>query len=256
MTKRYIVIVESIILFIILLGILPNSKVSASEDNSVVLAACDLKNIDNDVILCLIENGAKRNGVDEVHLVNSLIGEMNLSKKIENKMTKDTVPEGFSVSLALMDMIPVIFFGLSAIRIGRLLKSKLFQLGAVICLGSGVVKVLWKIIAAVLQKNIWPMFVQMRILMPVGFLLLIVALIIGHKKLNGPAILKGFTSFPSCIFFAVAVIGMLLMAVFAYQLDSSDIRVNWLEQSVNATAQICFFIGVMMVKRIGKTKKK
>ena len=36
----------------------------------------------------------------------------NMSRK--NKITKDTVPEGFSVPLALTDMIPVVFFGLSA----------------------------------------------------------------------------------------------------------------------------------------------
>lgn len=38
----------------------------------------------------------------------------NMSRK--NKITKDTVPEGFSVPLALTDMIPVVFFGLSAVR--------------------------------------------------------------------------------------------------------------------------------------------
>ena len=35
----------------------------------------------------------------------------NMSRK--NKITKDTTPEGFSVPLALTDMIPVVFFGLS-----------------------------------------------------------------------------------------------------------------------------------------------
>ena len=34
----------------------------------------------------------------------------------ENKMTKDTIPAGVSVPLAVFDLIPVIFFGLSAIR--------------------------------------------------------------------------------------------------------------------------------------------
>lgn len=44
----------------------------------------------------------------------------NMSRK--NKITKDTVPEGFSVPLALTDMIPVVFFGLSAVRIGSLFR--------------------------------------------------------------------------------------------------------------------------------------
>ncbi len=28
------------------------------------------------------------------------------------KMTKDTVPEGFSLALGLVDLVPVVFFGL------------------------------------------------------------------------------------------------------------------------------------------------
>ena len=72
-----------------------------------------------------------------------------------NKMTKDTVPEGFSVVMALVDLIPVVFFGLSTVRVGRLFQSALFVTGALICLLSGVVKVLWKLIAAVSRRNIW-----------------------------------------------------------------------------------------------------
>ena len=70
-----------------------------------------------------------------------------------NKMTKDTVPEGFSVVMALVDLIPVVFFGLSAVRVGRLFQGALFVTGALICLLSGVVKVLWKLIAAVSRRN-------------------------------------------------------------------------------------------------------
>lgn len=40
----------------------------------------------------------------------------------KNKITKDTMPEGFSVPLALTDMITVVFFGLSAVRIGSLFR--------------------------------------------------------------------------------------------------------------------------------------
>lgn len=56
-----------------------------------------------------------------------------------------------------------------------LLHSALFVAGAVVCLVSGVVKVLWKGIAAVTRRNIWPMFVQMRVFMPAGFALIAAA---------------------------------------------------------------------------------
>lgn len=64
-----------------------------------------------------------------------------------------------------------------------LLHSALFVAGAVVCLASGVVKVLWKGIAAVTRRNIWPMFVQMRVFMPAGFAL-IAAAGIGRRLLE------------------------------------------------------------------------
>ena len=48
-----------------------------------------------------------------------------MQKKARKKMTKDTVPEGFSAALALVDLVPVVFFGLSAVRAGSLLHSAL-----------------------------------------------------------------------------------------------------------------------------------
>lgn len=164
-----------------------------------------------------------------------------------NRMTKETVPQGFTVPMAAVDMIPVVFFGLSAIRVGALLGSALFITGAAVCLLSGVVKVLWKLIAAISQKNIWPMFVQMRILMPVGFAVMLAAAVAGRNGISGAAILSGVTSFPACVFFILGAVGMALMLVFAFALDSGNPKANWLEQSVNAAAQICFFVGLMLV---------
>lgn len=165
----------------------------------------------------------------------------------KNKISRDTVPEGFSVPLALSDLVPVVFFGLSAIRIGSLFDSTLFTAGAWLCLVSGVVKVLWKLIAAISKRNIWPMFVQMRILMPIGFLALICALIADRARIDPAAVAAGVLSFPSCVFFGVGALGMLLMAVFAFRLDSSNPKANWLEQCVNAGAQLCIYIGLLLI---------
>ena len=169
-----------------------------------------------------------------------------MGKKARNRMTRDTVPEGFSVPMALVDLVPVVFFGLSAVKAGSLFHSGLFMAGAVICLLSGVVKVGWKLIAAIFQKNIWPMFMQMRILMPVGFLMLLTALVVDRGGLNDKAMLAGLTGFPACLFFLSGALGMALMAYFAFRMDSGDPRVNWMEQIVNSIAQICFFIGLLL----------
>lgn len=170
-----------------------------------------------------------------------------MNEKSKNKMTKDTIPEGFSVPMAIVDLIPVVFFGFSAIRIGSLFESTLFVAGSLICLVSGVVKVLWKLVVAVSKRNIWPMFVQMRILMPIGFLTLLTALIVDRGNLNASAIMAGIISFPACIFFGTGILGMILMVVFAFKMDSSDPKVNWLEQTINGIAQICFFAGLLLV---------
>ena len=81
------------------------------------------------------------------------------------------------------------------------------------------------------------MFVQMRVLMPVGFLTMFAALIVDRAGLNG---------FPACHFFLAGALGMILMLVFTFRMDSSDPKVNWMEQTVNSLAQICFFIGLML----------
>lgn len=165
----------------------------------------------------------------------------------KNKITKDTVPEGFSIGLALMDFLPVVLFGLSAIRVGSLIHSGLFIAGALLCLVSGLLKVLWKIIAAAAKRNIWALFLQMRILMPVGFLLLLAALIQSRALLHGGAILAALFRFPACPFFAAGFLGMGLMLVFAFRLDSGNPRANWVEQTVNSLAQLCFFLGLLLV---------
>lgn len=164
-----------------------------------------------------------------------------MSRKARNRMTRETIPEGFSAPMAFVDLLPVVFFGLSAVKAGNLFHSGLFVAGAVVCLLSGVVKVGWKLIAAVSQRNIWPMFVQMRVLMPVGFLTIFAALIVDRAGL-----LAKLSGFPACLFFLAGALGMILMLVFAFRMDSSDPKVNWMEQTVNSLAQICFFIGLML----------
>ena len=162
------------------------------------------------------------------------------------KMTKDIVPEGFTLSLALVDALPVLFFGGSMILIGILFESALFLLGALLCLWAGAAKVIWKIIVVTRKKNVWWLFMQMRIVMPVGFALMLLSIIIGWSKIDGAAVLTAVVSFPSVIFFAVGILGMVLMGVFASKLDSSSVRSNWIEQLTNGLAQAAIFIGILL----------
>ena len=168
-----------------------------------------------------------------------------MSKRV--KMTKDTVPENFTLSLAVVDALPVLFFGGSIILIGLLFGSPLFLIGAALCFWAGAAKVLWKIIVVTKKKNIWWMFLQMRIVMPPGFVLMILAVILKRSAINLPAVLAATVSLPSVIFFAVGVTGMVLMGIFAAKLDSSDLRSNWIEQLTNTIAQAAIFTGILFL---------
>ena len=88
----------------------------------------------------------------------------------------------------------------------------------------------------------------MRILMPVGFVLMIASLIIDRAKISLLGMGRALVSFPSVIFFAIGILGMVMMGVFAKKLDSSDSKANWIEQLTNGIAQAAIFIGLLLLK--------
>ena len=97
------------------------------------------------------------------------------------------------------------------------------------------------------KKNFWPLFVQMRLLMPLGFLLMICSLIANADRISFYEILKACVRFPSIICFVAGIAGMVLMTAFAICLDSSDVRANWVEQLINGIAQGAFFLGILFM---------
>lgn len=170
-----------------------------------------------------------------------------MSKTSKPKMTRDTVPVDFTLGLAIVDALPVLLFGGSMIMIGLLFGSVLFLIGAALCFWAGAAKVLWKIIVAARKKNIWWLFLQMRIAMPMGFALMLFAVILNLKAISLTAVFAAIISMPSAIFFAVGALGMVLMGIFAAKLDSADVRSNWIEQLTNTAAQASFFVGILLL---------
>ena len=163
------------------------------------------------------------------------------------KMTKDTIPEKFTLSLALVDALPVLFFGGSMILTGLLFGKPLFLFGAALCFWAGAAKVLWKIIVVTRRKNIWWLFLQMRTVMPLGFALMLLSVILNRSTINLTSVLVAVLSLPSAIFFAAGVTGMVLMGIFAAKLDSADVRSNWIEQLTNTIAQAAIFTGILFL---------
>lgn len=155
--------------------------------------------------------------------------------------------ENFPLSLALFDALPVIFFSISVIIIAMNYRNVLFITGSILCTLAGIGKVIWKIIIAGTRKDITILNRQLRILMPVGFLLIIIGIIMGAGNIDFNWLMTAILSFPAVIFFAITVIGMILMTVFAFKLDSTKLSSNWTEQITNAVAQGSLLIGIITI---------
>ncbi len=149
----------------------------------------------------------------------------------------------FTIHLALFDALPVFFFSIAMILIAIHFPSLLFQIGVVLCTLAGSAKVLWKIIVVVKKKDIRILFTQMHIVMPLGFLCMIIGIILNRNSIN---IQKAF-HFPSIIFFSITMLGMICMSIFAIKLDNTKAKSNWIEQITNTIAQLCFLIGVLTI---------
>lgn len=162
-------------------------------------------------------------------------------------MKKNKNPDALVVSpaMAITDAIPVILFIVSAVLIALIFKSVLFCAGAALCILAGLGKVAWKLIKAFSEKDIRLLFVQMRVLMPIGFLLIIISLFVDNADFS--AVWKNITDFPCVIFFSLGFAGIVAMSVLAVVTDPGSRCANITEQAVNSMAQLCFLLGIIII---------
>lgn len=166
--------------------------------------------------------------------------------KLKANISDNHEHKGFTVSLALADALPVLFFGAAAVLLGLKLRSAVFFLGALVCLAAGAGKVLWKLLLACRQRDVPLLGAQLRYLMPAGFLLMLLgALTVDRAVVR--ALLASAVRLPSALCFAGTVIGLAAMIVCARRFDRHDVRGNWIEQGVNAVAQGCALLGVLFL---------
>lgn len=164
---------------------------------------------------------------------------------IESKGASDgDVPEGFTLSLALMDALPVILFCLATIRLGQRLDSPLFVIGASISFCAGLGKVLWKLFIAVARRRVDVLARQMRYLMPVGFAFMIVGALTRLPAIG--TLLASILRMPASIFLIVWLACMVAMGYMAAHRIQDDARSNWIEQGVNTIGQAAFLIAVLL----------
>lgn len=154
--------------------------------------------------------------------------------------------ETFTVQLAVVDALPVLFFGIAAVMLGLKLHSAVFFIGALICLLAGAGKVLWKLLIALKSKDVPLLGAQLRYLMPAGFLLMILGAVFSDRA-QLKTLLQAAVQMPSALFFLLGILGLMGMILCAKKFDPHDVKGNWIEQIINAVAQGCVMLGVLFL---------
>jgi len=160
----------------------------------------------------------------------------------KNKMNKNIVPNDFTMGLCLVDFIPVLFFFLANLLLSLIVNDILILIGSIICFLSGFLKVVWKIIVVTKKKNVWPLFMQMRIAMPIGFIIMLIGAVICFATKDNTNFFVAFGQLISITCFILGTVGMCVMAYCGIALDSSKLKVNWFEQICNSIAQFFYFV--------------
>lgn len=201
--------------------------------------------------------------------------------------------KNFSISMGIIDFIPVILFSVAAIMLQRDLYNKmskgafaLFAVGTIDIICAGVAKALYKILYATgicdfkaLNDIFFP-------LQSIGFLLAgigVVAMMV-HKQgkdaalcAAAPPVFSGTAIFVSCMCLGLALMYIvlcviciklkkpLLIIVFVLSflsslamgyLSSKDFtqsHMNWLAQGINILGQGLFLYGVIVMQKAGLT---
>jgi hypothetical protein len=156
------------------------------------------------------------------------------------------IDKRFTVKLAAVDMLPVLFFSIAVAVLGMKLQSRIFLIGAIVCIIAGAGKVLWKFLIALAGKDVMILGAQLRYLMPVGFVFIVAGILTADRTVVFDIIKKVFIM-PSAVFFIFAVICICGMIICAGKYDRHDVRGNWIEQIINAAAQACVMLGVLFM---------
>ena len=193
----------------------------------------------------------------------------------------------FTIPMALMDFVPVIFFGVTAVILLGDLSNKmskaaytLFAAGSVNVFLAGFCKALWKLLYA---ANICDFVALEEMFMPVnsiGLLFVGVSLIlmVCQKRKSvmlsaAPAALTSSMPFimmmvvglggmcaslsilsvkmkkgKTMILFILSFVCAMAMGYMSSQ-DSTQSWVNWVEQSINTVSQLCLMLGTIALHK-------
>ena len=153
-------------------------------------------------------------------------------------------PEGFTLTLALVDAVPVALFCASAATFGAQAGSPLFVAGAALAFIGGAGKVCWKLLIALAHRNVPLLSRQMRVVMPVGLALMVAGA--ATRPEQAVATLASLGQMPSLALVLAWVACMCAMGYFAGHRDQGSARDNWTEQLTNAAGQACLLAALLL----------
>ena len=157
--------------------------------------------------------------------------------------------EGFTVALALVDAIPVLFFGASMILIASKLHSPLFVIGAILSTLAGCCKVAWKLILGTSKKDVKWLNKCFLPLMGAGWLLILISLIFIRNGAANTDWFKGLLAMPSVLFLVLWVIMMVGMGWYKKtRFENTDAKKNWTVQIINIIGQAALFFAILFAK--------
>ena len=154
--------------------------------------------------------------------------------------------EGFTVALALVDAIPVLSFGISMLIIASRFDSPLFLVGAAFSVLGGCCKVAWKLMLGITKKDLRWLNKPFVPMMAGGFLLLVVSMVLGFRKISWAGVAAAVLRMPSILFFLAWIGLMFVMSWYRKnKFRNDDARSNWTAQIINAIGQTCLLLGIL-----------
>lgn len=164
----------------------------------------------------------------------------------------------FSIAMALVDYIPVVFFGLGAANLMQCLYNKmtkasfsLFAAGTINVFMAGFLKATYKLLYAANICDFEPLNAMFFPVQALGFLLAgagIVVMFLRKKHLPmyavAPVLWKG-----TFLFVAFMILG--LGMGYLSSKDFAEASMNWIAEGVNVVGQGCFLWGALALKKAG-----
>lgn len=157
--------------------------------------------------------------------------------------------EGFTIALALVDAIPVLSFGVSMVILASRFQSPLFMVGAILSVLGGSCKVAWKLVLGISKKNLRWLNKPFVPMMASGFLLLVISVVLGFRRIDWAAVLAAIVGFPSFLFFILWIVLMGFMGWYRkYKFSNDNAKSNWTAQIINAIGQSSLLLGILFAR--------